>query len=123
MRRTITMATLLSLIATSVLATVANARFMLHVQEFMPEMPLATNGDIKVPVTLGVMSRCPDALLCESVFDKVLAQVGDKIQMSLSFIGKYVFSTYHHIPKEFNNNPQTEFFRARLWSHMYAWTI
>lgn len=85
---------LLSLIATSVLATVANARFMLHVQEFMPKMPLGTNGDIKVPVTLGVMSRCPDALLCESVFDKVLAQVGDKIQMSLSFIGKYVFSTH-----------------------------
>ncbi|KAI0939272.1 hypothetical protein AcV5_000737 [Taiwanofungus camphoratus] len=43
--------------------------------------------DTKVPVTLGVMSRCPDALLCESVFDHVLKRVGDKVDLSLSFIG------------------------------------
>ncbi|KAG9091876.1 hypothetical protein FS749_016167 [Ceratobasidium sp. UAMH 11750] len=43
--------------------------------------------DIKVPVMLGVMSRCPDAITCETVFDKVLERVGDKVDMSLAFIG------------------------------------
>jgi hypothetical protein len=43
--------------------------------------------DIKVPVVLGVMSQCPDALLCESVFDRVLQRVADKVDLSLTFIG------------------------------------
>ncbi|PCH41160.1 hypothetical protein WOLCODRAFT_69436 [Wolfiporia cocos MD-104 SS10] len=43
--------------------------------------------DVKVPVTLGVMSRCPDALLCESVFDHVLKRVANKVDLSLTFIG------------------------------------
>lgn len=47
---------------------------------------LAYNA-VKVPVILGVMSRCPDALLCETVFDQVLPQVADKVDLSLSFIG------------------------------------
>lgn len=46
--------------------------------------------DVKVPVVLGVMSRCPDALLCETVWDRVLQRVGDKVDISLSFIAKYV---------------------------------
>ncbi|KAI6105591.1 hypothetical protein F5141DRAFT_1006319 [Pisolithus sp. B1] len=45
-------------------------------------------SDVKVPVVLGVMSRCPDALLCESVWDRVLQRVGDKVDISLSFIAK-----------------------------------
>jgi hypothetical protein len=44
--------------------------------------------DIKVPVTLGVMSACPDALLCESIFDRVLKEVSDEVDLSLSFIGR-----------------------------------
>ncbi|CCL99423.1 uncharacterized protein FIBRA_01441 [Fibroporia radiculosa] len=44
-------------------------------------------ADTKVPVILGVMSRCPDALLCESVFDHVLKKVIDRVDLSLSFIG------------------------------------
>ncbi|KIJ70574.1 hypothetical protein HYDPIDRAFT_105310 [Hydnomerulius pinastri MD-312] len=44
--------------------------------------------DVKVPVVLGVMSRCPDAMLCESVWDRVLQRVGDKVDISLSFIAK-----------------------------------
>ncbi|KAI9066775.1 hypothetical protein FKP32DRAFT_1589297 [Trametes sanguinea] len=43
--------------------------------------------DVKVPVVLGVMSRCPDAILCETVFDRVLERVSDKIDLSLTFIG------------------------------------
>ncbi|OCH92875.1 hypothetical protein OBBRIDRAFT_750437 [Obba rivulosa] len=42
---------------------------------------------VKVPVILGVMSRCPDAHLCETVFDQVLHQVSDKVVLQLSFIG------------------------------------
>ena len=45
---------------------------------------------VKVPVVLGVMSACPDAIFCEAVFDDVLAQVGDKVDLSLTFIGKCV---------------------------------
>ena len=44
--------------------------------------------DVKVPVVLGVMSRCPDAQLCESVFEQVLRKVDKKVDISLTFIGK-----------------------------------
>jgi len=33
------------------------------------------------------MSQCPDAILCESVFDSVVQEVGGKIDLSLTFIG------------------------------------
>ena len=46
--------------------------------------------DLKVPVVLGVMSACPDAILCESVFDRVLQQVGNKVELSLTFLGTSV---------------------------------
>ena len=45
--------------------------------------------DRKVPVHLGVMSRCPDALVCEAVFDTVLPNVSDKVDLSLVYIAKY----------------------------------
>lgn len=45
--------------------------------------------DIKVPVVLGVMSRCPDALLCESVFDQVLKKTSNKVDFSLTYIAQY----------------------------------
>jgi hypothetical protein len=50
----------------------------------------AFSEDVKVPVVLGVMSRCPDAILCESVFNRVLQRAGNKVDISLSFIAKYV---------------------------------
>ena len=46
------------------------------------------NATRKVPVILGVMSQCPDALYCEEVFDRVLEHVGDIIDLQLSFIGR-----------------------------------
>lgn len=54
------------------------------------QVPMAGEppADTKVPVLLGVMSACPDALMCESVFDHVLQRVGDKVDLSLTFIGK-----------------------------------
>ncbi|KAH6914918.1 hypothetical protein BKA70DRAFT_559025 [Coprinopsis sp. MPI-PUGE-AT-0042] len=51
----------------------------------------ATQGrleDAKVPVQLGVMSQCPDALLCESVFNEVLQYAGDKMDLSLVYIAR-----------------------------------
>jgi len=32
------------------------------------------------------MSRCPDALLCETLFDKVIPRVAEKIDLSLAYI-------------------------------------
>ena len=46
--------------------------------------------DKKVLVQLGVMSRCPDALLCESVFNEVLDRVPDKVNLSLVYVATYV---------------------------------
>lgn len=51
-------------------------------------VPFNLSADVKVPVQLGVMSRCPDALLCENVFDKVLQKVSNKVNLSLSYIAK-----------------------------------
>ncbi|KAF7292488.1 hypothetical protein HMN09_01233000 [Mycena chlorophos] len=42
--------------------------------------------DRLVPVELGVMSRCPDALACEAVFDQVRERVGAKIDLSLVYV-------------------------------------
>lgn len=43
----------------------------------------------RVNVTLGVMSRCPDALACEAAFDKVLDRVNAKTRVTMSYIGTY----------------------------------
>jgi len=32
------------------------------------------------------MSQCPDALLCETLFDKVIPRVAEKIELSLSYV-------------------------------------
>ncbi|XP_006460090.1 hypothetical protein AGABI2DRAFT_191859 [Agaricus bisporus var. bisporus H97] len=45
--------------------------------------------DTRVPVQLGVMSKCPDALLCESTFNEVLGKVGDKMDLSLVYVAKF----------------------------------
>jgi hypothetical protein len=51
------------------------------------------DDDRKVPVILGVMSRCPDAQLCESVFDDVLKQVGVKMSLEMTYIARYAVSS------------------------------
>lgn len=48
--------------------------------------------DMKVSIQLGVMSRCPDALLCESRFAQVLDRVSDKVNLSLVYVAKCVNS-------------------------------
>jgi len=49
---------------------------------------------LRVPVILGVMSQCPDALLCETLFDKVIPRVAEKIELSLAYVATYDASTY-----------------------------
>ena len=46
---------------------------------------------VRVPVLLGVASRCPNTIFCEDFFDRVLKEVGhDKVDLRLTFIGKCV---------------------------------
>jgi len=52
------------------------------------DVDLSFLDDNKVPVILGVMSRCPDALICESVFDQVIQRTKDKAQYSMSYVAK-----------------------------------
>lgn len=49
-----------------------------------------SSNSLRVPVILGVMSRCPDALLCETLFDKVIPRVAEKIDLSLAYVATYV---------------------------------
>ena len=62
----------------------------------VPELTVQDNAlhsfdiDIKVPVELGVMSRSPDALLCENIFDHVLQWVSRKVDFTLRYIAECV---------------------------------
>ena len=49
---------------------------------------LQSISGIKVPIQLAVMSRCPDALLCESTFNEVQRRVINKVDLSLVYIAK-----------------------------------
>ena len=62
----------------------------LVVQDIVLQSSESFDADTKVPVELGVMSRCPDALLCESVFNNVLHKVSDKVDLSLRYVAKCV---------------------------------
>ncbi|KAJ7228637.1 hypothetical protein GGX14DRAFT_614082 [Mycena pura] len=67
---------------------------------------------VPVPVQLGVMSRCPDALVCESIFDQVLKQVGSKINLTLIYVANVNATepefgiTCMHGPRECAGNVQ-----------------
>ena len=64
----------------------------------IPELTVQDNAlhsfdiDIKVPVELGVMSRSPDALLCENIFDHVLQWVSRKVDFTLRYVAECVTS-------------------------------
>jgi len=70
--------------------TLFSTVFAAHLIPFRVQHPdeLPTVPDIKVSIQLGVMSRCPDALLCESTFNDVLSRVIDKVDISLVYIAK-----------------------------------
>jgi len=52
-----------------------------------------TPSSVQVPVTLGVMSKCPDANVCETVWDDVLRSVGHLVDLRLVYIGRIDNST------------------------------
>jgi hypothetical protein len=70
----------------SLISTVIAANLIPFRVQYQDE--LRTISDIKVLVQLGVMSRCPDALLCETTFNEVLSRVIDKVDLSLIYIAK-----------------------------------
>ncbi|KZS91225.1 hypothetical protein SISNIDRAFT_517164 [Sistotremastrum niveocremeum HHB9708] len=78
----------------------------------IPQSPLSVNKEDdhpKVPIVLGVMSKCPDAFLCESIFDQVLKRVGPKVDLELTFVAKLNSSaeggiTCLHGPSECSGN-------------------
>ncbi|GAA5872462.1 hypothetical protein JCM1840_006069 [Sporobolomyces johnsonii] len=66
-----------------------------------PSSPRLNSTSTRVPLTLGVMSKCPDAEICETVMDRVLDThtggiagggrdevVGDLVDLALVFIAK-----------------------------------
>lgn len=71
---------------TTLFSTVIAARFIPFRVQYQDE--LRTAPDIKVPIQLGVMSRCPDALLCESTFNEVLSRVINKVDLSFVYVAK-----------------------------------
>ncbi|KZT74269.1 hypothetical protein DAEQUDRAFT_720429 [Daedalea quercina L-15889] len=71
---------------TLMLAACSLAGLPLVVQDDQQTPYTSVNSDTKVPVILGVMSRCPDAVLCETVFDQVLKKVAGKVDLSLTFV-------------------------------------
>ena len=101
-----------------ILATaVAHAAVPAFTVQEMPQVVLPQNT--KVPVLLGVMSQCPDAIYCEDVFNDVLTRTLDKIDLSLTFIGKCV----HSIQVLTNNyqqvtNTQNQRLGTGVWCNM-----
>ena len=52
------------------------------------------NDAVKVPISLGVTSRDDDALYVQIVFDSVLKEVSDKVDMSFGYVKECVFSLH-----------------------------
>lgn len=57
---------------------------------FASQEVLVVNETIKVPVSLGVTSRDDDALYVQIVFDNVLKQVSDKVNMTFGYVKECV---------------------------------
>lgn len=84
-----------------------------------PPPPLSLSNSTRLPLTLGVMSLCPDARLCESVMDRVFEQttsiavrgagegggkkegkvrVGELVELRVEFIASCVPSLLPFLP-------------------------
>jgi len=60
-------------------------RVSLNQHDYITSYP---DGHKLIPIVLGVMSKCPDAQICEDVFDKVLAEVSDKVDVLVAYMGE-----------------------------------
>jgi len=58
---------------------------------FASQTIFTVNETVKVPVVLGVTSRDEDALYVQLVFDRVLKEVSDKVNMSFGYVKEWVF--------------------------------
>ena len=61
---------------------------------FASQAVFAINEPIKVPVSLGVTSKDDDALYVQVVFDNVLKQVSNKVNMTFGYVKECVFLPY-----------------------------
>lgn len=61
---------------------------------FASQAVFAVNETIKVPVSLGVTSKDDDALYVQVVFDNVLKQVSNKVNMTFGYVKECVFLSY-----------------------------
>ena len=61
---------------------------------FASQAVFAATGTISVPVSLGVTSRDDDTLYVQIVFDKVLKQVSDKVNMTFAYVKECVVLSY-----------------------------
>lgn len=53
----------------------------------LPLDSITTTAKQRVELTLGVMSRCPDAVFAEAAFDRVIPRVLDEISLRFTYIG------------------------------------
>lgn len=107
------------LTALALLSLCVSTQAAVHPLTVQDDPQIIFTEDVKVPVVLGVMSRCPDAMLCEAVWDRVLQRVGDKVDISLSFIAKYVHALLLTGARDVNMT-KTESIRPRLRGNMHA---
>ncbi|KAJ8296197.1 Actin-related protein 2/3 complex subunit 3 [Rhodotorula toruloides] len=111
-----------------------------------PPPPLSLSNSTRLPLTLGVMSLCPDARLCESVMDRVFEQttsiavrgagegggkkegkvrVGELVELRVEFIASRNSSapygtTCKHGDRECRGNVQ-QLCAERYWGAEGAW--
>lgn len=65
--------------------------------------------DTKVPMDVHIMSKCPDARQClKQLVVPTMANVSDKVDFRLSFIGRYIDTTVEHIVMDTTNNVYVE---------------
>lgn len=99
----------------------SSARILLYFILITPILQVASASQaifvaseiIKVPVTLGVTSRDEDALYVQIVFDNVLKEVSDKVNMTFGYIKECVFLLYAVLSKTLREHPTQHLARWR----------
>ncbi|KAH9811247.1 secreted protein [Melampsora americana] len=81
-----------------------------------------------IPVALGVMSKCPDAQICEDVFDRVLTEVSSKVDLTMVYMGNFDASEQYgvqcrHGPMECRANIQQLCYRAHHPILQHWWSF
>jgi len=109
---------LLHILALPATAFAVHLSPLLTVQD--PSQHLLNRDDVKVPVQLGVMSRCPDALLCENTFNQVIPKVENKVDLSMVYLAKFVDISMCAVLSHKYYFKQTGPIGTGLWRKVYA---